>query len=120
MKPVWQRPQAGADIASIADFLRGKSLSSACRFIEEIEAAYALQADHPCSGSARHAELLPELPAQLRFHPVRHFERILIYYMDLDDRVEVLRVWDATRGLEALIDDTGMTDRSIAQRAKKK
>jgi hypothetical protein len=39
VKPVWQRPQAGADIASIADFLRGKSLSSACRFIEEIEAA---------------------------------------------------------------------------------
>ena len=63
-------------------------------------------ARHPASGSTRHAALFPELPVPLRFHPLRHFERVLVYYRDLPAHGEVIRVWDAARGLDALLDDT--------------
>lgn len=101
-KPVRQRPQAGADITAIADFLHASSPRAALRFIDAVDAVYALLAEHPANGSLRHAVLLPELSAPLRFHPVQGFERILVYYLDLPDAVEVIRIWDAARGLEAL------------------
>ena len=101
-KPVRQRPQAAADIAEIADFLRIESLPAARKFIDAVAAAYGLLGDHPVSGSTRNASLFSELPASLRFHPVKGFDRVLVYYLNLPQRVEVIRVWDAARGLEAL------------------
>lgn len=71
-------------------------------FIAAIEAGEALIAAHPASGSTRHAAVLPGLPAPLRFLRLERFERYLIYYLDLPEHVEVLRVWNAARGLDAL------------------
>lgn len=105
-KPLRQRPQAATDIAAIADHLCTSATPEvALRFIDAVEVAYDLLSAHPASGSMRHAHVLPELPVPLRFHPVRHFERILIYYLDLPDGVEVIRIWDAARGLEALLEE---------------
>lgn len=104
-KPLRQRPQAATDIAAIADHMFVSATPEvALRFIDAVESAYALLSAHPASGSPRHAHVLPELPVPLRFHPIRHFERILIYYLDLPDGVEVIRIWDAARGLEALLE----------------
>lgn len=44
------------------------------KFVAALEAAVALIAEHPESGSRRHAYLFPDLPAPLRFHPLRRFE----------------------------------------------
>lgn len=105
-KPLRQRPQAATDIAAIADHLCASATPEvALRFIDAVEAAYDLLSAHPASGSTRHAHVLPELPVPLRFHPVRHFERILIHYLDLPDGVEVIRIRDAARGLEALLEE---------------
>lgn len=105
-KPLRQRPQAASDIAAIADHLYASATPDiALRFIDAVESAYELLSTHPASGSPRHTRVLPELPVPLRFHPVGHFERILIYYVDLPDGVEVIRVWDAARGLEALLEE---------------
>jgi toxin ParE1/3/4 len=105
-KPIRQRPQAAADIAAIADYLSASAGPAvALRFIDAVETAYALLSAHPASGSPRHAHVVPELPLPLRFHPVRHFERILVYYLDQPDAVEVIRIWDASRGLEALLEE---------------
>ena len=105
-KPLRQRPQAATDIAAIAVHLCASATPEvALRFIDAVEAAYDLLSAHPASGSTRHAHVLPELPVPLRFHPVRHFEHILIYYLDLPDGVEVIRIWDAARGLEALVEE---------------
>ena len=107
-KPLRQRPQAAADIAAIADYLYVSAAPDvALRFIDAVEAAYRLLSAHPASGSPRHAHVLPELPVPLRFHPIRDFERTLIYYLDQPDAVEVIRVWDAARGLEALQENAG-------------
>lgn len=101
-KPVVQRPRAGLDIDGIFAYLRRDSLDAARRFLEDVERCYELLATHPKIGSTRHAEFCPDLPHPLRFHPLKAFPRILVYYMDRPDAVEVIRIWDASRGLEAL------------------
>lgn len=101
-KPVVQRPRAGLDIDEIFAYLRRDSLDAARRFLEDVERCYEFLATHPQIGSTRHAEFCPDLPHPLRFHPLKVFPRILVYYMDRPDAVEVIRIWDAARGLEAL------------------
>lgn len=105
-KPVRQRPLAAEDIATIADHLQAcAGTTTALRFIDAVKAAYTLLSAHPACGSPRHAHLLPELPTPLRFHPLGDFPRILVYYMDLTDAVEVIRIWDASRGQETLLEE---------------
>ena len=102
-KPVVQRPRADEDIGDIFAYLRGESPMVAMKFLDAVQAAYELLSEQPAIGSTRHAEHCPELPHPLRFHPVKNFPRILIYYIDRLDAVEVIRVWDAARGLDALM-----------------
>ena len=105
-KPIRQRPQAAADIVAIADYLSASAgHAAALRFIDAVEAAYGLLSAHPASGASRHAHVLPELPVPLRYHPVKHFDRILIDYLDQPDAIEVIRLWDASRGLDALLEE---------------
>ncbi|MGH8040935.1 MAG: type II toxin-antitoxin system RelE/ParE family toxin [Rudaea sp.] len=106
IKPVVQRPQADADIDAIHRWLRRDSAQAAMKFLDAVQAAYELLAEYPASGSKRHAPYCPELPHPLRFHVLAGFPRILVYYMDRPDAVEVIRVWDAARGLEELMAET--------------
>ena len=104
-KPVVLRPAADRDLDEMVGFLRRESRQVAQRFAEAVAAGARLIGDHPGIGSARHAEICPELPRPLRFHPVAEFPRILIYYVERPDVVEIVRIWDAARGLEALLLD---------------
>lgn len=104
-KPVIQRPRADEDIDYIFTFLRRESAQAAGKFLDAVQAAYELLSEQPAIGSTRHAEFCPELPYPLRFHPIKRFPRILIYYMDRPEAVEVIRIWDAARGLAALMAD---------------
>ena len=40
----------------------------------------------------------------LRDFLIKHFERYLLYYLDLPTHVEVLRIWNSARGLAALME----------------
>lgn len=101
---VW-RPVAARDAANIASYYaKAGGAALEIGFLDELEAAFELIASHPDSGSARHAGLFPELPVPLRLHPLRRFERILVYYIAMPDRVEIIRIWDAARGLNALLE----------------
>ncbi len=84
-------------------YARQGGLSLGDAFLAEVDAALKSIAKHPGSGSTRHAEHAPDLPSPLRFLPLKRFERHLVYYIDLPDHVEVIRVWHAARGLGALI-----------------
>ena len=72
-------------------------------FLAEMDAAIESVARHPAIGSMRHAEQAPDLPSPLRFVPLKRFEHHLVYYIDLPEHVEVIRVWHASRGLDALM-----------------
>ncbi len=105
-KPLRQRPQASTDIGAIADYLSASATPEvALRFIDAVETTYGLLSAHPASGSPQQAHVLPELPVPLSFHPVRHFKRILIHYLDQPEGVEVIRIRDAARGLDALLEE---------------
>jgi toxin ParE1/3/4 len=106
VKPVHRRPAAHEDVRTIRDWLHTESPPAAYKFLDAIEHVYALLGEHPAIGSTRHADLFPDMPVPVRFHPVRDFPRILIYYIDRPDIVEIIRVWDAAQGLQELIETT--------------
>lgn len=74
-------------------------------FIDAVESVVKLIEAHPGVGSALHAGLLSSLPAPLRFHPVRRFDGYLVYYVELPVHVSIVRIWNASRGMEALFED---------------
>lgn len=107
MKGIQWQPRATQDAKEAADWYATQGgLALELAFIAELEAVIDLIEQHPASGSARHAGLFPELPAPLRFHALRRFKQLLVYYLELPDRIEVVRVWHAAQGLGALLEET--------------
>lgn len=106
MKAIEWRPRAEADAADAALWsARQGGLALGRRFLAELEATLQRIAVFPSSGSIRHADLAAQLSVPLRFMLVPGFERYLVYYLDLPDRVDIMRVWCVDRGLDALMQD---------------
>lgn len=104
VKPVEWRPQARRDAAETAYwYARQGGLPLGEAFLAEVDAVLESIARHPAIGALRHAEQAPDLPSPLRFLPLKRFEQHLVYYIDLPEHVEVIRVWHAARGLQALM-----------------
>jgi toxin ParE1/3/4 len=105
LKAVRWRAKARRDASEAAQWYAEQGgLEVELAFIAALQAAESLIAEFPASGSPRHADVVQGLPAPLRFHPIRRFERYLIYYVELPEYAEVIRLWNAARGLEALMD----------------
>jgi toxin ParE1/3/4 len=103
VKPVDWRPRARADAADAAWWLaREGGLEVGLRFLDAIDRVLLRLSLFPASGSMRHARIAPDLAAPLRFVMLDGFERHLIYYLDLPERVLVIRIWNTARGLDAL------------------
>jgi toxin ParE1/3/4 len=75
---------------------------TARRFIDAVEQAFTLIAQHPGVGSPRHAVEL-DWPG-LRTHPVLRFPS-LIFYLERTDHLDVLRVLHAHRDIPASLQD---------------
>ena len=107
MKRIHWQPLATQDAREAADWYASQGgLALELAFIAELETAIDLIARHPASGSVRHARLFPELPAPLRFHALKRFNQFLIYYLELQDHIEIVRMWHVARGLDALLEET--------------
>lgn len=116
VKPVEWRPQARRDTAETALwYARQGGLSLGDAFLAEVDATLTSISRHPAIGSTRHAAHAADLPSPLRFLTLKRFEHHLVYYMDMPTHIEVIRVWHAARGLEAL-----MGDQNIAMQLTKK
>lgn len=103
MKPVEWRPQARIDAADAAWWYAGEGgLDLGLRFLDAVDVTLARLARSPSSGSTRHARVAPDLAEPLRFAVVDRFERYLVYYLDLPDRLLVVRICNTGRGLDAL------------------
>ena len=104
MKPVEWSPQARLDAAGAALwYAQQGGLALGERFLADLETATDFVSGFPAAGSALHAPLFPDLPVPLRFHPLDRFDRFLLYYVALPGHVEIIRVWNASRGLEPLM-----------------
>lgn len=107
MKRIHWQPLATQDAKEATDWYAAQGgLALALAFIAELEAVVDLIARHPASGSARHARLFPELSVPLRFQALKRFSRFLIYYLELPDHIEIVRVWHVAQGLDALLEET--------------
>ena len=103
MTPLYWRPSALDDVDNAAAWYGSHGgLTLELAFIDELAATTELISRHPAVGSVRHAWLLPELPAPLRFHPLDRFDRYLVYYIEMPGYVDIVRVWNSARGLEEL------------------
>ena len=104
MKPLRLREQAKSDADEAAAwYAKQGGLALELAFVDALEAAYDLIFRHPRIGSTRHAEHAADLPTPLRLLPLKRFDHHLIYYIELPQHVEIIRVWHASRGLETLI-----------------
>jgi toxin ParE1/3/4 len=102
MPRVLRRPQAGADIAEIWDFIAEDSLEQADRWVDRLDEKLQLLAGQPLMGRDR-----PELAAGLRSIP---FGRYVIFYLPLDDGIDVVRILHSARDVDAIFDEGGSSD----------
>ncbi len=106
MKPLRLREQARRDADEAAAWYADRGgLALELAFADALEVAYDLIRRHPAIGATRHAGHVPGLPAPLRFVSLKRFEHHLVYYLDLPDHVEIVRLWHAARGLAALMEN---------------
>lgn len=106
MKSVEWRVKARLDVADTAFWYAEQGgLALGERFLLQIDATLEHLSRFSGTGSTRHDGIVPGLPEPLRFFPVSRFERHLVYYLDCPSCVDVIRIWDASRGLESLLED---------------
>lgn len=90
MKPVCRHIRATRDIdAAVAHYLEHAPSDVANRFVSEVEHALRHIAEHPGTGSPRHAEAAGI--DGLRFWTLTHFP-FAVFYTEHPDRIDVLRV----------------------------
>lgn len=102
MPRVLRRPLAGADIAEIWDFIAEDSLDQADRWVDRLDEKLHLLAGRPLMGRDR-----SELAAGLRSMP---FGRYVIFYLPLDDGIDVVRILHSARDVDAIFDEGDLRD----------
>lgn len=104
MKPSRWLPLAVKDVEEATEwFAHNGGMSLELSFIDALKEAVEMLERHPGAGSPRHGAAFPAADGPIRFHPVRGFDNTLIYYRELPDHLQVIRIWDARRGLHALL-----------------
>ncbi len=101
MPRVLRRPQAAEDVAEIWDYIADDNLAAADRFVDRLDEQFRLLATHPQMGRAR-GELAPEV----RSFP---FGRYVIFYVPIDDGIDVVRVLHSARDIDAVFGEEGST-----------
>ena len=102
-KPVIPRSQADRDVEqAIAYYLEQDAPDAASGFIDALETAYKQIGRHPATGSPRYDHEL-NLPG-LRFLPLHGFPH-MVFYMALDEHVDVWRVLHGQRDIPSWMFD---------------
>ncbi|GAB5403104.1 MAG: hypothetical protein Aurels2KO_13350 [Aureliella sp.] len=89
-KPITRRPKAVEDVESHAMYIADGSIDAALRFLERVEQTIKGLAIFPASGGPFKASV-PEL-AGMRTRLVKDFPNHVVFYVERDDSIEVIRV----------------------------
>ena len=87
---ILRRTKAAQDAEEIADYVAKDSLVAAVRFLENTELTLKDLAAFPGAGSLFESDH-PEL-ANLRFRRVKGFPNHVIFYVEHNDAIEVVRI----------------------------
>ena len=105
VKPVVRRARADRDVLEALDHYLEVSPKVAQGFVDDLELAYTHIGRYPASGSPRYGHEL-NLPG-LRAWPCSRYP-YLVFYVELDDRIEVWRVLHGQRDIPRWMqDDSG-------------
>jgi toxin ParE1/3/4 len=94
MAVILRRPEAEADLDEIWLYIAQDDPNAADRFLDLIEERCQLLAENPLMGRSR-----PDLAPYLRSFPVGGY---VIFYLPMENGVEIVRVVSGARNLEAL------------------
>lgn len=97
MPRVTRRPLAAVDILDIWDYIAEDSAAAADRWVDKLDEKFNLIATQPLMGRARE-----ELAASLRSFP---FGRYVIFYVPVEDGIDVVRVLHGSRDIDAVFSD---------------
>ena len=92
MPRILRRPKAAADIADIWDYIADDSLDQADAWVDRLNDQLQLLTTQPLMGRQR-----DELAPSVRSLP---FGRYIIFYVPLDDGIDVVRVLHSARDIE--------------------
>ena len=94
MPRVTRRPLAEADVLQIWDHIADDSLTAADHWVDSLDEEFRLLATQPMMGRAR-----DELASGVRSFP---FGRYVVFYVPLDDGIDVVRVLHGSRDIDAI------------------
>ena len=94
MPQVTRRPLAETDILEIWDYIADDSLAAADRWVDQVDKQFRVLATQPMMGRAR-----DELAPGVRSFP---FGRYVVFYVPLDDGIDVVRVLHGARDIDAV------------------
>jgi len=89
-----RRPLAEADILEIWDYIADDDPAAADRWVDQIDRQFRLLATQPKVGRAR-----DKLVPGVRSFP---FGRYVVFYMSIDDGIDVVRVLHGARDIDAI------------------
>jgi toxin ParE1/3/4 len=101
MKPVRITPKADSDIDSCFAWIAKDNPAAAVRFLDAVELTCGILSRMPGIGSPRYAEI--PLVRGVRMLAIKDFENYLLFYLEHEDSVDVIRVLHGARDIpEAL------------------
>lgn len=103
MTTILRSSAAKQDLKEIVIRIGRTSLNSARRFLEFAERTFELLAIMPGLGAA-YPHSNPRLPG-LRHFPVHGFQNHVVFYIPLDNDIEVVRVVHGARDLPSIVDE---------------
>lgn len=103
MRRVGYHPRVLEDVDEIAIYLEQDSEEAADRFHATVEKAFRHLAELPGMGAPRYF-LNPRL-GELRFWPIKGFERYLEFYRTTRKSIEFLRVLHASRDIQNILEE---------------
>lgn len=98
-EPFYQR-RAQEDVDTIVEFIAQDNLEAAGRFYNAVENTAAMLVELPNMGSPRS---YPETELQnVRIFRVKDFEKYLIFYREIEETIEIVRIVHGARDLPKL------------------
>jgi len=100
---VFVRAQARLDLIDLADFIAQDNPEAAERFIDVAEDTFRFLSDTPGAGCI-HQFFIEELRG-VRMWPIRGFEKHLVFYREISNGVEIIRVIHGARDIPAIFEE---------------
>ena len=97
MARISRRPLAAADVLEIWNYIAEDSIEQADRWVDRLDEKLGLIAGQPLMGRSRN-----ELAVDIRSFP---FGRYVVFYVPIEDGIDVVRVLHSARDVDAIFAD---------------